>query len=401
VSAAATPQPDVRSEAADVPHLLLKGPIHADEARTRRLVEAVMRRRAEFGLTRVGSITGLDRVGIPVVQAVRPLALSNVVTQGKGCSLLDAQASALMEALETWAAERAAPLFSARLSEVQGSARGHFEPVFASEAGDDPPLAWTEGWDLLTGTLLPVPLALVDTDYTVACAHPPGFPRTTTGLGAGSSLGQAVVQAGLEILERDAVARAHAVPGFFDSWQVDIDDVRDGSAARVLDRIRAAGLLAAAWLVPVPHELPVYWCQVMGTETDTEFAPLPASGFGCGFTHDHALSKALLEACQSRLSAISGAREDITRRHYPARIDREQLEGWRRQLATPLRPHPHQGQGPGPDPALRADQVVEALVRAGASAAAVVPLLADEQDGIFAVRLVAPPLRHASGTRDP
>jgi hypothetical protein len=36
-----------------------------------------------LGITRLGDLTGLDRIGIPVVQAVRPLELANSVTQGK------------------------------------------------------------------------------------------------------------------------------------------------------------------------------------------------------------------------------------------------------------------------------------------------------------------------------
>jgi ribosomal protein S12 methylthiotransferase accessory factor len=43
-----------------------------------------------------------------------------------------------------------------------------------------------------------------------------------------------------------------------------------------------------------------------------ELAPLPADGSACHFSHGKALVGALLEACQGRLAAISGAREDIT-----------------------------------------------------------------------------------------
>ena len=44
-------------------------------------------------------MTGLDRIGVPVVQAIRPLARSNVVTQGKGPTLAHAAVAALMESL--------------------------------------------------------------------------------------------------------------------------------------------------------------------------------------------------------------------------------------------------------------------------------------------------------------
>ena len=41
---------------------------------------------------------------------------------------------------------------------------------------------------------------------------------------------------------------------------------------------------------------------------------------------------------------------------------------------------------------LRLDEVIEALRQAGARAVIVVPLLSDEDDAIFVVRMVAPPL---------
>lgn len=73
---------------------------------------------------------------------------------------------------------------------------------------------------LLGETCRPVPLAVVDTVYTVPSPHPAIFPRTTTGLGAGTNLTRGIVHAGLEILERDAVARAHAMPHFFDRRRI-------------------------------------------------------------------------------------------------------------------------------------------------------------------------------------
>ena len=80
-------------------------PIERTEATAHELVRSLLSRRAAFGITRVGCITRLDRIGIPVVQVSRPLSLSNAVSQGKGLSVAQAAASALMEELEVWAAE--------------------------------------------------------------------------------------------------------------------------------------------------------------------------------------------------------------------------------------------------------------------------------------------------------
>ena len=60
---------------------------------------------AVAGITRVATITGLDRIGIPVVTACRPNARSISVSQGKGITLAAAKASAVMEAIECFHAE--------------------------------------------------------------------------------------------------------------------------------------------------------------------------------------------------------------------------------------------------------------------------------------------------------
>src|SRR5207244_6295350 len=60
---------------------------------------------SRMGITRLGNVTGLDRIGIPVVVAVRPNSRSVSVSQGKGLDLAQAMASALMEAIEGFHAE--------------------------------------------------------------------------------------------------------------------------------------------------------------------------------------------------------------------------------------------------------------------------------------------------------
>src|SRR5580693_537581 len=68
-------------------------------------IAKVMPLAAEFGITRVAVLTGLDRTGIPVVMVCRPNARSSAVFNGKGVDLAAAKASGIMEAVETWHAE--------------------------------------------------------------------------------------------------------------------------------------------------------------------------------------------------------------------------------------------------------------------------------------------------------
>ena len=60
----------------------------------------------EMGITRIANVTGLDRIGVPVVMVCRPNSYSIAVSQGKGITLDAAKASGLMESIETWHAER-------------------------------------------------------------------------------------------------------------------------------------------------------------------------------------------------------------------------------------------------------------------------------------------------------
>src|SRR4051794_16365500 len=64
-------------------------------ARTEPLLRAL-------GITRVADITGLDTLGIPVCQAIRPNSRALSVSQGKGLSHAGARASAVMESVEMY-----------------------------------------------------------------------------------------------------------------------------------------------------------------------------------------------------------------------------------------------------------------------------------------------------------
>ena len=59
-----------------------------------------------LGITRLADITGLDCVGLPVYVAIRPNSRNLSTSQGKGFDHDSAKASAMMESIESWHAER-------------------------------------------------------------------------------------------------------------------------------------------------------------------------------------------------------------------------------------------------------------------------------------------------------
>jgi len=361
------------------------------------LVRALFSVRRDFGITRLGSLTRLDRAGVAVAQAVRPLSLSNAVAQGKGLTVIEAAASALMETLECWAAERALPGRIAAARDLGEEIRSLYAGcrVHGFDAGwDQLQLDWTEGYDLFTGRVLPVPLALVDTVYTLPSPHPVAFPRSTRGLAAGPTMLAATIHAGLEVLERASVAMAERYPRSWPELRIDPAKVGGPLSIEMLQRLEAADLVAGIWLVPGEHELPIFRCEVMETERHREIAPMPGEGFACDFTYDRALARALMEAAQARVTALAGAREDITRASYPDRYDRAGLEARRHSFASP-----------GAAEALPADRhepasgaaaltaLLDGLRQAGGQAALAVPLYARSEPDLAVMRLVVPPLR--------
>jgi len=351
-------------------------------------VRRILERKREFGITRLGSITELDRIGIPVAQVVRPLSRSVSVNQGKGLTHGQAAISALMESLEGWSSERI-PTERVELADFRSMNGQGYWSHLADDGKRNETLAWIKGWDLFSSRAVPVPLALVDTAYTIPSPHPAWLPRNTTGLAAGTSWRGAIEHACFEALERHARCAAMKIPHFFDRYQLDSRSVLAGAAGEIVGRLLSAGCSVGIWSIPTEHGLPVYWCHVMESDQQAPLAPWPAEGFGCDRTHDRALAKALLEACQSRLGIISAAREDMAGHIYRYQDARE-LSAWRRRLAIRGLPYPAPeaadlNTDPSPLP-------VEALRRAGAEAVIVVVLFSDETIPLHVVRVVTPPL---------
>ena len=114
----------------------------------------------DFGVTRLADVTGLDILGIPVVMAVRPLAATLSVSQGKGADLLPAKVSGAMEAIELWHAESAVPapvLTSTSAAELGIGYRVADVDDDCNLVGDRCPLDWIRGRGAVSGREVLVP----------------------------------------------------------------------------------------------------------------------------------------------------------------------------------------------------------------------------------------------------
>lgn len=269
-----------------------------------------------MGITRVANVTGLDRIGIPVVMVCRPNSRSVAVSQGKGLDLDAAKASGLMESVETWHAERITlPLKLGSFNDL-GSTHplvdvGVLPLVNGSRYRADLPMLWIESRNLCTDEPTWLPYELVHSNYTLP--FPPGhgcFPASTNGLASGNHLLEATCHAICEVIERDSTSIWHQLDkARRAATRLDLRTVDDDACCESLEKLRFAGLSIAAWDTTTDVGAPSFYCFI--TENDSDDGHLGA-GAGCHPTKQIALLRALTEAVQTRTTYIAGSRDDLT-----------------------------------------------------------------------------------------
>ncbi|HET7788575.1 MAG TPA: YcaO-like family protein [Myxococcales bacterium] len=258
-----------------------------------------------IGVTRVARVTGLDRCGVEVACAIRPLGHVLQVCNGKGETWEEARATALSEAAELWAAERVrqADLVYGSLRELPGAwaPRERVAPRLWSPRTR---IAWVRARELFSGAEVLVPAQVV---HCLPRGGPPLGPLsmrwTSNGMGAHPLRERALRHALLELIERDQLARALSR-----GWTPRAIAARklDASRLPLWRRLRAAGF--EAHVFDLSGALAVAGAILV----DLEDGPVPVTaGYACRLTPEEAVRGALLEAAQSRLTDVHGAREDV------------------------------------------------------------------------------------------
>lgn len=263
------------------------------------------------GITRVADVTSLDSLGIPVYQVVRPASRNLSVSQGKAVTHAAARVSGTMEAIELWHAEDLEHLVQVTLPlrEMQYAnplAVETFKWRPDSRLLDAVPMAWLEATSLTRNRLGWLPRQMLELDFTVPrTLRPQPFHLTSNGLASGNCREEALVHSLCELIERHGLYLAHS--GGRPRVPLDLESIEADYCLDLIRRIRGAGMRCAAhdltWEVGVPtivvdlvaRDLPNVW-----------------RGAGCHPDPSVALSRALTEAAQSRLTYISGARDDLT-----------------------------------------------------------------------------------------
>jgi YcaO-like protein with predicted kinase domain len=381
------------------------------EAGTRRVVtpDATLTTIAELigacGITRVANVTGLDEVGIPVAVACRPNSRALAVSQGKGLTWEAAKASAVMESIESWHAERiSAPILLGRrhdlVRDVEVIPPELLPQVAASRYTDRLRIPWIEGHDLMTGRATWVPYELVHLDLTLPLPEGSGcFPLGSNGLASGNHPAESTLHALCELIERDAYALWYFMGDTDRSERrVDLSTVTSPTATDLVGRFVAAGLEVALWDITTDVGVAAYRCAVSSGAT-SDLRPLyPSSGLGCHPSREVAVVRALTEAAQSRLTRIAGSRDDVPRDDYELTRLPDELDRLHRVLRDEPQRRPY-GAAPDFTSSTIADDIVhvtELLVAAGFEHAVIVDL-SRGFPGVSVARAVVPGLETKPG----
>lgn len=266
---------------------------------------------APCGIARVSRITGFDRTGLEVFTVARPNARGLSVANGKGLDRATARLSGVMEALERWHAEHV--LLPLRFGTAEDVAALGAPVVVAglprARTGDPGLTFWASALDVAAGTPARVPFELVHCAWVAAGPAPGVFEATTDGLASGSHPVEAALHGLCELIETDACALFEGLPPEARAARrLDPATIDDPGLRELCGRLAAQGFALALWDATSDIGAPVL-LAVLVDERD----PRTPAGFGAGCHPDRAVAtfRAISEAAQTRVIAMTGTRDDL------------------------------------------------------------------------------------------
>lgn len=278
-----------------------------------------------IGISRLANLTGLDRVGYPVVAAIRPLSRNLSVSFGKGDTVEQARISAVMEAAELHFSEMPpSPPLSAAFKDLPPQSAldpGLLAPDECVRDVDCQRLEWVSGFQLQTNRPLLVPWQTTSMDFTVeARKHGRILQFGATGLAAAFDETSAILHGLCEVIERHC----------HDQWNsiedkerlvtlVNQNSIRHSKASALFELIARAELSLLLWDMTGTTGVPCYLAEVLDLASGATTAF--AQGAAADLSPDVAICKAIAEALQVRLTYIAGSRDDLDWTDYGNRYE--------------------------------------------------------------------------------
>ena len=262
------------------------------------------------GLEDPRDISVKDNIGIPVYSVSRPGAAEGTVSShnGKGVTPEQAKASAVMEAMERYSAER-----RDYDEVVHGTYEQAMETGFTVDPADlilpfdkvhyyrSAEIAWYMGWEMFRGEPIWVPACAVFHPYV-----PDGdlqlFRYNTNGLASGNTLEEAILHATFEVIERDAWSLAE------DRQYAKADVVVDSDSVpgRMIESFREKGV--EIHLKDITSDVGVTTIGAAADDVVTKDPEMLTIGVGTHLDPEIAAIRAITEVAQSRATHKEGAK---------------------------------------------------------------------------------------------
>jgi ribosomal protein S12 methylthiotransferase accessory factor len=282
---------------------------------------------AQMGVVRVGLVGELDTLGVYIAQAFgQRSGWSSSFSSGKSETREGARVGSIMEEVEIHAQDAYEP--EHRIRAAYAGAGSELELVDPRELGlpfdtcysPAEEMDWSPCVDLVTGEQAYVPTACLVGDrepYDILyCPRLGGKIFSSSGLGSGFSMAEAVVHAGAEYIERHAYRLAEIEldnpgrVGVRQFWFVDEQSLPE-APARIISKYTGAGMCVRILDITSEVAIPTFYVRVFDDLFDSETS-MSADGFACHPDPEVAVTMALLEAAQTRGGFIAGGREDYS-----------------------------------------------------------------------------------------
>lgn len=281
------------------------------------------------GISRITEITHLDRIGIPVFSAIRPLAAEGAVSiyAGKGATVNQAKASAIMEAFERYSAEKQESdedkLFVGTMNSLEGDVVNPISLIIPNRLQSNPivtRLEWMEAINMKTGDNVWVPANAVFHPYITRSASQI-FKANTNGLASGNVLEEAILQALCEVIERDSWSIFEA---FKNKVNLDLSTCEDSIIIDFLTKFEDAGIEIS--LLDLTSDVGVCTIAAVADDVKLKDPALLTMGIGTHLNPNIAIIRALSEVAQSRATQIHGTREDTVRADFMRKAGYERMK---------------------------------------------------------------------------
>jgi len=280
-----------------------------------------------FGITRVADVTGLDTIGIPVSICIRPNSRILSTSQGKGITTELADISAIMESIESWHAERiqGERIFSSYEQLAKSQQLPALADLFRSFTGypdiESREFAWLQVMDIMANQSAYVPYALISLDSTAIRPGQELFLGTSNGLAGGNTLEEAICHGLYESIERDCTANFFQLSEAEKSQRrIRLDTINSEHNQELIRRIHQAEIELYVFEITNRFGIASFYAEIDDKNSIRGLGSF--SGYGTHLSREVALSRAITEAVQSRLTIIAGSREDTLPSFYHKNIAR-------------------------------------------------------------------------------